>query len=137
MNVIRSHETRWMLHRSESLNDYSLSQSEWCGVAAGEEAVDVGLGVPVFVAVAGVAEETVVAEAFQIAVFDSEDRHQGFVIVNTRESFGVSFNLAMEFCEFVIDGLQCDLGWVVNHQRWILEEFFYREDDIPEDDFVS
>ena len=35
-------------------------------MAAGEEAVDVGLGVPVFIAVAGVAEETVVAEAFQL-----------------------------------------------------------------------
>lgn len=35
-----------------------------------EEAVDVGLGVPVFVAVAGVAEEAVVAEAFQVAVID-------------------------------------------------------------------
>lgn len=38
-------------------------------VAASKETVDVGLGVPVFVAVAGVAEEAVVAEAFQIAVF--------------------------------------------------------------------
>lgn len=30
-------------------------------MAAGEEAVDVGLGVPVFIAVAGVAEEAVIA----------------------------------------------------------------------------
>lgn len=44
---------------------------KWGEVAAGEEAVDVGLGVPIFVAVAGVAEEAVVAEAFQVAVFDS------------------------------------------------------------------
>ena len=50
-------------------------------VAAGKEAVDVGLGVPVFVAVAGVAEEAVVAEVFQIAVFDAEERHQRFVVV--------------------------------------------------------
>ena len=35
-------------------------------VAAREEVVDVGLGVPVFVSVAGVAEETVVAEMFQV-----------------------------------------------------------------------
>lgn len=44
-------------------------------VAAGEEAVDVGLGVPVFVVVAGVAEKAVVAEAFQVAVFDAEESH--------------------------------------------------------------
>lgn len=56
---------------------------EWGYMAAGEEAVDVGLGVPVFVAVAGVAEESVVAEAFQVAVFDSEERHKGFVVVKT------------------------------------------------------
>lgn len=45
-------------------------------VTAGEEAVDVGLGVPVFVTVAGIAEEAVVAEAFQIAIFDAEECHQ-------------------------------------------------------------
>lgn len=44
-------------------------------VTAGEETVDVGLGVPVFVAVAGVAEKAVVAEAFQVAVFDAEEGH--------------------------------------------------------------
>lgn len=44
-------------------------------MAVGEEAVDVGLGVPVFVAVAGVAEKAVVAEAFQAAVFDAEEGH--------------------------------------------------------------
>lgn len=52
-------------------------------VAAGEEAVDVGLGIPIFVAVAGVAEEAVVAEAFQVAVFDSQECHQGFVVIKT------------------------------------------------------
>ena len=52
-------------------------------VAAGEEVIDVDLGVPVFVAVAGVAEEAVVAEAFQIAVFDAEECHQRFVIIDT------------------------------------------------------
>ncbi len=41
-------------------------------VAAGEEAVDVGLGVPVFVAVAGVAKETIVAETLQVLVFDTQ-----------------------------------------------------------------
>ena len=35
-------------------------------MAAREEVVDGGLGVPVFVSVAGVAEETVVAEMFQV-----------------------------------------------------------------------
>lgn len=43
----------------------------------------------------------------------------------------------MEFRQFFIDVLQSDLGRIVNHRRWILEEFFYREDDIPEDDFMS
>lgn len=51
-------------------------------MAAGEEAVYVGLGVPVFVSVAGVAEEAVVAETFQVAVFDAEECHQGFVVVD-------------------------------------------------------
>lgn len=44
-------------------------------MAAGEEVVDVGLGVPVFVAVAGVAQEAVVTKAFQIAVFYAEECH--------------------------------------------------------------
>ena len=48
-----------------------------------EKAVDVGLGVPVFVSVAGVAKEAVVAETFQIAVFDAEVCHQCFVVVDT------------------------------------------------------
>ncbi len=61
---------------NESLmTDSYLMVVEWCVVAAGEEAVDVGLGVPVFVAVAGVAEKAVVAEAFQAAVFDAEEGH--------------------------------------------------------------
>ena len=79
---------RWMLHRSESLNDYRLSQSECGEVAAGEKTIDIGLGVPVFVAVAGVAEEAVVAETFQIAVFDAEKRHYSFVVVDGRRDFG-------------------------------------------------
>lgn len=57
---------------------------EWGEVATGEEAVDVGLGIPVFVAVAWVAEETVVAEAFQIAAFYAKECHQGFVVVKGR-----------------------------------------------------
>lgn len=45
-------------------------------VAPAEEAVDVGLGVPVFVAVAGVAEVAMVTETFEVAVFDAEECHQ-------------------------------------------------------------
>lgn len=48
-----------------------------------EKAVYIGLGVPVFVTVAGVTEETIVAEAFQIAVFNAEQGHQCFVVVDT------------------------------------------------------
>lgn len=74
--MICSNETAVVFHRSESLmTDSYLMVVEWCVVAAGEEAVDVGLGVPVFVAVAGVAEKAVVAEAFQVAVFDAEEGH--------------------------------------------------------------
>ncbi len=40
-------------------------------MTAREEAVNVGLRVPVFVAVAGVAEEAVVTETFQVAVLDA------------------------------------------------------------------
>lgn len=50
-------------------------------VAAGEEGVDAGLGVPVFVAVAAIGAESVVAEALQVAVFDAEERHYLFVVV--------------------------------------------------------
>ena len=57
-------------------------------MAAGEEMVDVGLGVPVFVAVAGVAEEAVVAETFQVAVFDSEERHEELVVVDIWAGLG-------------------------------------------------
>ena len=74
-------------------------------VAAGEEAVDVGLGVPVFITVAGIAEETVVTEAFQVAVFDAEEGHEGFVVVDSRAGF-VGTKMGVEFGEFVIDGLQ-------------------------------
>lgn len=80
--------------------------SEWGEVAAGEEAVDIGLGVPVFVAMAGVAEETIVAEAFQVAVFNAEEGHEGFVVVDARAGFGMGVELDVEFCEFVIDCLQ-------------------------------
>ena len=52
-------------------------------VAAGEEVIDVGLGVPVFVSVTGITEETVVAEAFQIAILYTEESHQCFVVVDT------------------------------------------------------
>lgn len=41
------------------------------GVTVKEAAVNVGLGVSVFVAVARIAEEAVVTEAFQVAVFDA------------------------------------------------------------------
>lgn len=75
-------------------------------MAAGEEAVDVGLGVPVFVAVAGVAEKSVIAEAFQVAVLDAEEGHEGFVVVDAWAGFGVGAQLGVEFSEFVIDGLQ-------------------------------
>ena len=57
-------------------------------MAAGEETVDVGLGVPVFVAVAGVAEEAIVAETFQGAVFDSEERDEGLVVVDIWAGLG-------------------------------------------------
>lgn len=40
-------------------------------VVARVEAVNVGLGVPVFVAVARIAEEAVVTEVFQVAVLDA------------------------------------------------------------------
>ena len=56
---------------------------ERSAVALREKTVDIGLGVPVFVTVAGVAEEAVVAETFQIAVFYSEESHQCFVVIDT------------------------------------------------------
>lgn len=70
---------------------------EWDVVAAGEEAVDIGLGVPVFVAVAGVAEKAFVAEAFQVAVFHSEESHKGFVVIECRETDGS--NLFFHACQ--------------------------------------
>lgn len=42
-------------------------------VAVGKEKVNVGLGVSVFVAMAGVAEMAIVAEAFLVAVSDAVD----------------------------------------------------------------
>ena len=48
---------------------------ERSAVTLREKTVNIGLGVPVFVAVAGITEETVVAETFQIAVFDAEVCH--------------------------------------------------------------
>ena len=56
---------------------------ERSAVTLREETVDIGLGVPVFVTVAGVAQETVVAETFQIAIFYTEESHQCFVVVDT------------------------------------------------------
>ena len=44
-----------------------------------EKTVKIGLGVPVFVTVVGVTEEAVVAEAFQIAVFDTREIYPCFV----------------------------------------------------------
>jgi hypothetical protein len=41
-------------------------------VALREKAVYVGLGIPVFVSIARIAEETVIPKAFQIAVFDAK-----------------------------------------------------------------
>ena len=61
--------------------------SEWGAVAAGEEVLYVGLGVPVFVSVTGVAQEAVVAEAFQIAIFNTEESHQCFVGLDTRDIY--------------------------------------------------
>ena len=56
---------------------------ERSAVTLREKTVNIGLGVPVFVAVAGITEETVVAEAFQIAIFYAEESHQRFVVVDT------------------------------------------------------
>ena len=56
-------------------------------MAAGEEVIDVGLGVPVFVSVTGITEETVVAEAFQIAIFYTEESHQCFVGLDTGDIY--------------------------------------------------
>ena len=41
-----------------------------------EKAVYIGLGVPVFVTVAGVAEEAFVAKALHVVVFDSGEQHK-------------------------------------------------------------
>ena len=69
---------------NSSLSECSyLPQSEWSVMALREETVDIGLGVPVFVTVAGVAQEAVVAETFQIAIFYTEESHQCFVVVDT------------------------------------------------------
>lgn len=74
-------------------------------VAAGEEAVDVGLGVPVFVAVARIAEEAVIAEALQVAVFDSEVGHKGFVVIKTwRGECGNPFLLTLQQEQDLIQG---------------------------------
>ena len=48
-----------------------------------EKAVYVGLRVPLFISVTGVAQEAVVAETFQIAVFDAEECHLCFVVIDT------------------------------------------------------
>lgn len=80
--------------------------SEWRDVTAGEEAVKIGLGVPAFIAVAGVAEETIVAETFQVAVFDSEERHEGHVIVDAWGGFTQGCNLGVKCRVFFMDGLR-------------------------------
>lgn len=72
-------------------------QCKWSVVATREEAVDIGLIIPVFVAMTGVAEETVVAETFQVAVFDSEESHKGFVVVERRGTDGS--NLFFHACQ--------------------------------------
>lgn len=45
-------------------------------LSVGEEEIYVGLGISVFVIVAGVAEKSIVAEALHIAVFDSGEQHK-------------------------------------------------------------
>ena len=62
---------------------HTLYAREWRIMTLREKAVDVGLGVPVFVSVTGVAQEAVVAEAFQIAIFYAEESHQRFAGANT------------------------------------------------------
>ena len=59
-----------------------VSVGKWSVVTLREKVVDIVLGVPVFVTVAGVAEEDVVAEAFQIAIFYAEESHQCFVVID-------------------------------------------------------
>lgn len=100
-------------------------------MAAGEEAVDVGLGVPVFVAVAWVAEEAVVAEAFQITVLDAEECHQGFVVVDVlfivREEMGVLGLHKLE--NFVEEGFNAVHLWGVNGETsvaWSDDRFLNR-----------
>ena len=60
-----------------------LPNSEWDTIVGGGGVIDVDLSVPVFVSVAGVTEETVVGEAFQIAIFYTEKSHQCFVGLDT------------------------------------------------------
>lgn len=97
-------------------------------MASVEEAVDIGLRVPVFVAVTGVAEETIVAETFQVVIFDSKKRHEGLVIVDTLECSCMGLNLNMEFRKFFMDGLRW--GWTVNYRRgaW---RIFFAQAEIP------
>lgn len=99
----------------------SLHVGERSVVAAREEAVDVGLGVPVFVAVTGVSEEPVVAEAFQVAVFNAEEFHQRFVVVDASGGFINLwiFKSCLDFVEEVEDLLM--EGGGISHRRWWFE----------------
>lgn len=58
-------------------------------MALREKVIYISLSIPIFVAIAGVAEETIISEAFQVAVFDTGQFHQGFVVVDAGESDGV------------------------------------------------
>lgn len=108
MSLTQRHYLWEALINDNYLNQPALS-SEWGDMAAGEEAIDIGLGVPLFVAMAGVAEEAVVAETFQVAVFDSEDRHKSFIIVDSNTGFRLGFNLGVECRVFFMDGLRYGL----------------------------
>ena len=48
-----------------------------------EEAVDVFLGIPIFITLTGICEITVVAEFLKVFILDVEESHYGFVIINT------------------------------------------------------
>ena len=91
-------------------------------MAASKETVYVGLGVPVFVAVTGVAKEAVVAETFQIAVFYAEECHQGFIVVDSSGGFINLwfFKLCLDFVEEVEDLLMNE-GISVSHRQWWFE----------------
>ena len=56
-------------------------------VEAPEEAVDVFLGVPVFITLTGITEVTVVAEFLKVFILDVEESHYGFVVINLFPGF--------------------------------------------------